>query len=1616
MIQNSLQRRWMSGVASVVSCVFLWTSTVLAAPNAVYQIKVSEEKGRIIKRWKGTSDTVVVHIQDAHSNSRAQKNIASIIDTLVSEDPSYEIGAEGGWSRLEVESLRQFPYQTTRNDVAEYILDEGSITGLEYAALVSETPLTVQGVEDKGLFCENLSLLREALQLSRQNGLDEEIKIIEQALENLKTPVWDEDLRAFDDTFRAKSGDTSKLIDCADLLYKACNEYSIDRTQYLSFSMLVELVASSQNIDHDMLAQHAERIEETLLSMVDDPQAFQNKIPSAEGSQKDRDEWFVYLARQCEHYSIQDNDAEALKRFAEYYHRYSSLDLNGVLNDMDSLRWRLYELKAKSRDARALVMILRNASMLKEILTFRANESVVTFAEEHPSVFKVEQMATIVQRLHEKYGFTCADFSTCAMQQIVPYAQRFYSAAQARSEKMVENILARTGDTQRKILVAGGFHSDDICRSLQERGISYVVVTPTIDDALVENQYWAKMSGELAASMSYIQNGVLFDDALPAESERLREFLNRLMITTAGIKELLANDTITGSASPDARYESFHAMALDFITSLETYLAADDSVGEERASEYLEDVTLLLTFLEEPIKKEVDTNVVFRQDQLSGIIKEYYTNEANKEALQQIMESGKAVKLALEAMLESDDQGEIFMHPPADKTPSSTVEVAKGPIKETPSKNQDVKKRAETRGSLRENFFSRRNVLVFALGSFMTIAPGFIHSLSAQEKKPAKVKTEQDKNSTAKTKEVISFTYGEIEEELAPKKPGEDISPQDNGNKPKKPTPKKKPPFAIPGNAGFNPYLAPENINQYFLGGLGYGPNGKVEVVMYSNRDKKNPLLSGDGYIGLVDFAYQGPHTSNGYDIGEKWDLSLLDFNFNDPRNRQGFGAKFNWFETQFLLGGNVNGSNVPIMGPYLADFQKKSGAINGLVLSVYDVRGNYSHSYKMSKYANFNVEGNAALGYGGILVNDNKTYDTWVTTAGGLIQFDVTNGGRQSYTTHPIVLSVYAAGQAVTGGQLHWDGLEPGETIKAGGVTIMGGFGVSLIFPANIGGNIVYFTMSGDSGGLIDLAHKYDQREKGLFEEAYGGLYLGRPVYQYHAANNLGSTVKVALGIPVNFGPGKKMVLNIGLKNERDNLHDLKNLGQGIGVFVNLAPFIHAKFGNSDEAAQKFSEQEALSDVPGDFNEKIEEGKKAVQEKIKAADLRGIATAAISELTSKRIKAILIEAGRNADEADTIARTIMEQQMLQSLTTENTLEELFAGDTLSQIVDSITVNYKEAVLDEKGGFCMAEAQFPSQGSEERTLQISIAEELMREIIIGLNSANEEEKAQAKFALSDLLIHELIEAVILRSVEQKLSGVALSDFEKQQIAHKLTRDIQKGILNDNRKDNPLLRFAVRVVMEKSNDKEKHFIVPPELLDAMDGSDFVDQRQEINYALHGGQDEFLEAQALTAMRTTPIYFMTSATVDKGTLEKPGYDLLQLCQETLKMYKSLKSKHASENRSIDQLKGDIAEALKSGAEVQNICVMATEREIATLKESFPGILAISLPDNIDDEDLLIDMRLWIDWANVGFLSAQLGHIVNDELAEGVLSFDRIKGTLGEILDNVKVKARKLFKESA
>jgi len=161
-------------------------------------IVIPAKLGMITETFQGHSKTLVC-IQDLHCNAEVQHNIARMIEYLASHHGVTLVGEEGAARTVDVSVLRDVPEAGIRKDVGAYFVEQGKLTGAEYAAVTVPQPIRLEGIESPELYAAGLQAVRSFLNAESQGLLFD----LRELLSELKVKVYSEPLREYDEKCQA---------------------------------------------------------------------------------------------------------------------------------------------------------------------------------------------------------------------------------------------------------------------------------------------------------------------------------------------------------------------------------------------------------------------------------------------------------------------------------------------------------------------------------------------------------------------------------------------------------------------------------------------------------------------------------------------------------------------------------------------------------------------------------------------------------------------------------------------------------------------------------------------------------------------------------------------------------------------------------------------------------------------------------------------------------------------------------------------------------------------------------------------------------------------------------------------------------------------------------------------------------------------------------------------------------------------------------------------------------------------------------------------------------------------------------------------------------------------
>jgi len=404
-------------------------------------IFIPDQYGTIIERYKGTNGKLIVHIQDAHANYEGQRNLASILEVLITDYNLKLILREGRSQNVNLSHLRDYGFPEARERVADEYLKKARITGEEYLELTTDYPITYGDLEEKTLYEAHKEALWE---IDKFKDLAAEYigKMIAVA-NGLKPDIYNEELVEFNEKKTDYDSENIDLLSYYEYLYNKAEEKDIPLYTFPNFQSLMKANNIEKQID-----------------LV--------KIRSGEASSEDT----------------------AL--YAEYLDLTRDLNINALFKEEPLLEDFVVDVLTENSDQKKLLRISKALSIMKNLLRVKVVPEEYKYFADNKKDFAPGLWTGFIQEKLESLNLDLdIPVNISIISDNLPKVEKFYEIAFERDSIFLKKTEEHVNNKGVNIaaLVAGGFHTPTLTKLLEDKGYSYVVVSPKVTTETDEELY-----------------------------------------------------------------------------------------------------------------------------------------------------------------------------------------------------------------------------------------------------------------------------------------------------------------------------------------------------------------------------------------------------------------------------------------------------------------------------------------------------------------------------------------------------------------------------------------------------------------------------------------------------------------------------------------------------------------------------------------------------------------------------------------------------------------------------------------------------------------------------------------------------------------------------------------------------------------------------------------------------------------------------------------------------------------------------------------------------------------------------------------------------------------------
>lgn len=501
-------------VFPAASSCFAETETSAVPAAGIY---VSETFGSVEAAYQGKDNRLVIHIQDAHTDAKAQESITAILERLSDNYGIDSVWIEGADGVVDTSLFASFPANKTKEALSKYYRDNGTIGGPEYYSVNSVKPVHLFGAEDSKVYFENVGAFKEVW--GNRKVVVAALGEMRRNLELLKNKVYTAELKALDGKRTAfERGELSFTAYC-EFLKSESEKNGIDVKKFGDLGLLFEMFAMEKGIDFAKVeTERAELVKrlvpglgkEKLTELTRVSLNFRlGRIPPAD--------FYGLLNSTAVSANVGMENFKDLAAYAKYLDLSERVNRARAHGEMEDLENELLSKLCVSAGAAEIKDLSGNFKVMEKFVTLKISRKDFDFYVKHSDACSPKRLSEGIKTGLSKNGISAAAGDVVeVLSPAVEKASRFYDIALKRDNEMASRLLAgMTGIGREKaVLVTGGFHTEGITRILRENGISYVVILPKVGTKYNEEKYVSLLLNDKTPFLDYFKKKER-TDALP---------------------------------------------------------------------------------------------------------------------------------------------------------------------------------------------------------------------------------------------------------------------------------------------------------------------------------------------------------------------------------------------------------------------------------------------------------------------------------------------------------------------------------------------------------------------------------------------------------------------------------------------------------------------------------------------------------------------------------------------------------------------------------------------------------------------------------------------------------------------------------------------------------------------------------------------------------------------------------------------------------------------------------------------------------------------------------------------------------------------------------------------
>lgn len=473
--------------------------------NIKGQFFIPYNYGHITDGKLSDRDTLVIYVQDLHCNPEIQKNISNLLSLFKSCGNLNKIFVEGApRGKVDLGLLKSIPDEGIKWKALNNLLNKGVLTGTEYFCLKSDHE-NLFGLENWGIYSDNLNRLQKLMALKEENK--ENIKETENLILEFKKKYLSKDTAKLLNKINNNGNNETRFLGL-EKLGERVNETT---TRYPNLYRYIQMIKISKNMRYSRLGNDLNKYVTNLKSII--PMQEYSELASKINDKKNLDEYCYTLCGIAKKYT-----PELSSKYPEVDKYLNYISLNYKINPICLMaeeklfKERVLKKYVASTLDNNIVFMTGMINSLSDCVELKMN------SEQHSYFSQNKQRFSVLLQKYFDYAEIKPVLDILASEDYEKYYKMNFERNQIFAESLFKEIkIDEKASTQTanqnpigfgavlahinkfkevNIVIAGGFHSD-IVKDLQEKHLSFLTLTPSIQKKFDETMYEKVICGRV---------------------------------------------------------------------------------------------------------------------------------------------------------------------------------------------------------------------------------------------------------------------------------------------------------------------------------------------------------------------------------------------------------------------------------------------------------------------------------------------------------------------------------------------------------------------------------------------------------------------------------------------------------------------------------------------------------------------------------------------------------------------------------------------------------------------------------------------------------------------------------------------------------------------------------------------------------------------------------------------------------------------------------------------------------------------------------------------------------------------------------------------------------------